>query len=142
MRWVRPENIRLIAPWDAVGTPGTVLTSAAPRGGGRPLPDTRYAPKPGELAPREQWGKLLNGPPRVYVVAPNDGLKKIARTVYGDPARWREILEANRGQIDPRTNTIYPGQKLLVPPDGKAKPAAPTPPVAPRTPIDPKLPVA
>ncbi len=145
MRWVRPENIRITSPWDAIGTPGTVLTSVAPRGGGRSRPDPRFIPKASDLAPKEQWGKLLDGPPRVYVVAPNDGLEKIARQVYGDPAKWRLILHANEGKIDPHTSPpyrIYPGQRLIVPDVSKPNSVPSQPQPQPAQPFDPNRPVA
>ena len=85
MRWVRPENIRLICPWDTVGTPGSVLTSVAPRGG-RFRPDSRFVPNAGDLAPPDQWGKLLDGSPRVYIVAKNDGARQ-----NRPPSLWRSI---------------------------------------------------
>ena len=49
-----------------------------------------------------------------YVVKPGDTLGKIAKELYGDGSRWREILEANKEQIkDP--NLIRPGWELLIP---------------------------
>jgi hypothetical protein len=51
---------------------------------------------------------------RVYKVTTGDTLFKIASKVYGDPARWREIFEANR-QVLKRENDLQPGQELLIP---------------------------
>jgi hypothetical protein len=31
MRWARPENIRILAPWSAVQAPGCTLAFVAPR---------------------------------------------------------------------------------------------------------------
>jgi nucleoid-associated protein YgaU len=51
---------------------------------------------------------------RVYVVQKGDSLSKIAKEVYGDAARWKEIFEANKDQIeDP--NLIRPGWELRIP---------------------------
>jgi LysM repeat protein len=51
---------------------------------------------------------------RIHVVQPGDSLSKIAREVYGDGSRWREIFEANRDKVsDP--SRIYPGQELCIP---------------------------
>jgi nucleoid-associated protein YgaU len=51
---------------------------------------------------------------RSYVVQPGDSLSKIAKEVYGDANRWREILEANQDQIkDP--SMIRPGWELRIP---------------------------
>jgi nucleoid-associated protein YgaU len=52
--------------------------------------------------------------PQVYVVQPGDSLSKIAKEVYGQAGRWKEIFEANKDQIkDP--NLIRPGQELRIP---------------------------
>lgn len=51
---------------------------------------------------------------RYHTVAKKDTLYAIARTYYGDHRRWKEIYEANRGDIsDP--NRIRIGQRLLIP---------------------------
>ncbi len=50
-----------------------------------------------------------------YVVREGDNLSWIARRIYGDPAKWRDIFRLNRSIIrDP--NLIYPGQRLQLPP--------------------------
>jgi nucleoid-associated protein YgaU len=52
--------------------------------------------------------------PRVYVVQKGDSLSQIAKEVYGDASRWREIYEGNKDQIkDPKI--IRPGQELRIP---------------------------
>lgn len=52
--------------------------------------------------------------PRIYVVQRGDSLSKIAKEVYGNAGRWREIYEANQDQIqDP--NLIRPGWELRIP---------------------------
>jgi nucleoid-associated protein YgaU len=52
--------------------------------------------------------------PHVYVVQAGDSLSKIAKQVYGDAGRWKEIFEANRDKIkDP--NIIHVGQELVIP---------------------------
>jgi nucleoid-associated protein YgaU len=52
--------------------------------------------------------------PRIYVVQRGDSLSKIAKEVYGNAGRWREIYEANQDQIqDP--NMIRPGWELRIP---------------------------
>ena len=141
MRWVRPENIRISSPWSALDGPDKFLTSVSPRRLHLDGPDPRYIPRASELAPRELWGTTPDvppGAPRVYIVAPNDDLNKIARKLYGDPAKWVKIYEANKGKIDPRKYTIYPGQKLVVPNELKPNPPKP----APSKPFDPNMPIA
>lgn len=51
---------------------------------------------------------------KTYTVARGDSLSKIAKTVYGDANRWREIFEANRDQIE-NPDLIHPGQVLKLP---------------------------
>jgi hypothetical protein len=51
---------------------------------------------------------------RVYLVQPGDSLSKIAKEVYGDGRRWREIFEANKDKIS-SPSMIYPGQELRIP---------------------------
>jgi nucleoid-associated protein YgaU len=51
---------------------------------------------------------------RTHTVAKGESLSKIAKEVYGDAGKWRQIYEANRDKIkDP--NLIYPGQVLAIP---------------------------
>ncbi|HOU14269.1 MAG TPA: LysM peptidoglycan-binding domain-containing protein [Anaerolineae bacterium] len=63
--------------------------------------------KPVKPAPAEKA-------PQKYVVAAGDTLSAIAKKVYGDPDRWKEIFEANKATIkDP--NAIRVGQELVIP---------------------------
>lgn len=58
-----------------------------------------------------------NPPPaqrRVYVVKERDSLYKISREMYGNPNRWREILEANRNVL-PSESDLQPGMSLIIP---------------------------
>jgi nucleoid-associated protein YgaU len=52
--------------------------------------------------------------PRTYVVEAGDSLSVIAKKVYGDASRWKEIFEANKATLkDP--NLIRVGQELVIP---------------------------
>ncbi len=51
---------------------------------------------------------------RVYVVQERDSLYKISREMYGNPNRWREILEANRNVL-PSESQLQPGMSLIIP---------------------------
>ena len=50
-----------------------------------------------------------------YEVQAGDSLSKIAKQVYGDATRWKEIWEANKASI-PNPDLIHPGQQLSMPP--------------------------
>ena len=53
--------------------------------------------------------------PRTYEVRSGDSLSKIAKRVYGDAGKWRQIFNANTDTLkDP--DKIYPGQNLRIPP--------------------------
>ena len=65
---------------------------------------------------------------KMYVVQPvhdghRDSLWSIAERHLGDPLRWREIADLNRGHVQPDgrrledPHWIYPGWRLLMPPD-------------------------
>ncbi|HEU4322962.1 MAG TPA: hypothetical protein VFS21_07400 [Roseiflexaceae bacterium] len=54
----------------------------------------------------------------VYTIQPTDlreGLRGIARRLYGDPDRWVELYEANRWIIGNNPTVIQPGQQMIVP---------------------------
>jgi DNA-binding SARP family transcriptional activator len=75
----------------------------------------------------------VKGPPR-YEVKRRDTLWRIAERHLGDPLRWKEIFELNKGRTQPdgralkEAHWIYPGWTLLLPPDavGLPKPAGGT----------------
>ena len=50
-----------------------------------------------------------------YTVQPGDSLSKIAKKLYGEAGRWKEIWEANRAKI-PNPDLIHPGLELQIPP--------------------------
>lgn len=49
-----------------------------------------------------------------YTVQSGDCLWNIARSLYGDGSRWREIYNLNTDKIS-NPNLIYPGQELTLP---------------------------
>lgn len=59
-----------------------------------------------EEIPREQ----IN----TYVIKSGDSLFKIARQFYGDPNRWRDILDANRDVISDESN-LKVGTRIVLP---------------------------
>lgn len=53
---------------------------------------------------------------KTYTVAKGDSLSRIAKHLYGNANRWRDIFEANRDQLD-NPDLIQPGQVLKLPAD-------------------------
>ena len=51
---------------------------------------------------------------RTYTVVAGDSLSKIAKKIYGDTKRWKEIFEANKDKIK-NPDLIHPGQVLKIP---------------------------
>ena len=51
---------------------------------------------------------------RTYTVVSGDSLSKIAKKIYGDGGRWKEIWEANKDTIK-NPDLIHPGQVLKIP---------------------------
>lgn len=52
--------------------------------------------------------------PETYTVRPGDTLSKIARSVYSDLGRWKDIYNANTNKMK-NENDLHPGQILNVP---------------------------
>lgn len=52
---------------------------------------------------------------RTYTVVPGDCLWYIAKEQLGDPYRWPEIYEMNKGVIGGNPDLIYPGQVYTLP---------------------------
>lgn len=85
--------------------PGLRLVIPAPSSTATPLT---------EAAPQVTAHSANNNKPKVWVVKPGDNLRKIARSVYGDEDRWKEIFQANRSKLG-SANTLYTGQNLELP---------------------------
>jgi nucleoid-associated protein YgaU len=51
---------------------------------------------------------------RTYTVVAGDSLSKIAKKIYGDGNRWKEIWEANKDAVK-NPDLIHPGQQLKIP---------------------------
>jgi nucleoid-associated protein YgaU len=50
----------------------------------------------------------------VYRVRADDTLSAISARVYGDPAAWERIYEANRDRLD-TPDALAPGMELTIP---------------------------
>lgn len=85
-----------------------------------PEPEEVTAPKPVVPAPTpvsETPIPRIQTPaplPGTYTVLPGDTLSKIARAVYGDTGKWKEIYNANMDKME-NENDLHPGQILTVP---------------------------
>ncbi|MFD6043921.1 LysM peptidoglycan-binding domain-containing protein [Streptomyces koyangensis] len=90
------------------------------------------------LLPEDEGGKGRRShadAPRAVTVAPGDTLSKIAEDKLGDPDRYPEIFDLNRGARTPQgqrltdADQIVPGQRLVLPGDeeqpGRQNPPAP-----------------
>jgi Lysozyme like domain/LysM domain len=62
---------------------------------------------------RDGHGRVTVDEARTWTVRPGNTLSGIAGVVYGDPARWTWIFDANRWLANP--NVIEPGQVLVIP---------------------------
>lgn len=56
-----------------------------------------------------------NTPPKTYTVKSGDCLWNLAKTFYGDGAKYTKIYEANKSVIGGNPNLIYSGQVLTIP---------------------------
>jgi hypothetical protein len=91
---VEARSIQVSIDGDAAGTPSGSVSSEGP------TPDDG-----GENAPT----------PSKYIVQQGDYLIKIAKQVYGDSSRWREIYDANRELIGSNPDLIQPGMEFDIP---------------------------
>jgi nucleoid-associated protein YgaU len=85
-------------PSDALARPTFVISSAA-----SPSASPSPATRPAATASDE------------YTVEAGDTLRSIARQVYGDPAQWRRLYDANRETIGPDPDVLSAGTRLRVP---------------------------
>jgi len=83
-------------------------------------PAQEYEPYAVDPAPAERSASTLlasagaTGSATYHTVMKSDTLYGLARTYYGNAARWKDIYEANRDELaDP--NKIFVGQQLLIP---------------------------
>ncbi len=68
-----------------------------------------------EISARVRELRLREKATNTYVVVPGDNLRKIARTVYGDGMRWRELYQANQRLIGSEDAELKPGTRLSIP---------------------------
>ena len=102
--WCRPIAIRIAATLAVVApfTPRSAGAVPLPR----PTPVTVTMPAVGPWKRRSSPRRLrppltLPRPTTTYVVRADDTLWDLAQTHLGDPLRWREIYDLNRGRLQP-----------------------------------------
>jgi nucleoid-associated protein YgaU len=59
-------------------------------------------------------GLLPEGTRGIYTVRQGESLSRIAKAFYGDPGRWRDLVEANKDKI-PDPDMVEPGTIILIP---------------------------
>ncbi|GMQ76572.1 MAG: hypothetical protein BMS9Abin01_1854 [Gammaproteobacteria bacterium] len=62
----------------------------------------------------ESPGLLPEGTRGIYTVRQGESLSRIAKAFYGDPGRWRDLVEANKEKI-PDPDMVEPGTIILIP---------------------------
>jgi len=58
--------------------------------------------------------RLPEGTRGMYVIQKGQSLSEVAKAFYGDPGRWRELVEANKEKI-PNPDMIEAGTVILIP---------------------------
>ncbi len=113
----QPANAPVGAPIAAPVAPAET-TAPAPSGAVVPEPTAPVTPPATPLAP----APLANPePPQEYTVRAGQTLSDIARELFGDGGRWKELYAQNKDRI-PDPNNIRQGMKLLY--DGIARSVA------------------
>jgi len=83
---------------------------------GRPTFVIAVAPSPSPSgSPRSAATPVAPTNTEQYTVEAGDTLRSIAQQVYGDPAQWPRIYDANRETIGPDPDTLSAGTRLRVP---------------------------
>ncbi len=67
------------------------------------------------IAVESETGEIVDSSePELYTVKKGDSLSKIAKAIYGDPMKYKEIFEANKPMLK-NPDLIFPGQVLRIP---------------------------
>lgn len=127
--WCRPIAVRLAATLAILAPFAPRAASAAPAPRATPAPITvsvAVAPAAAPAAPEAADARTI------HVVRPGDTLWDLAADHLGNPMRWRELFDTNRGRPQPDGNCLDdPG--LLRPGWQLTLPTPPAPPEAPVT---------
>lgn len=71
-------------------------------------------PEPWMTAARQLHRELEQAAAHQYTVKKGDSLATVAKDVYGDASKWKQVYEANKDQVQ-NPDRIYPGQVLEIP---------------------------
>jgi len=81
----------------------------------RPTFIVATAPSPSPIGSPQPVAPPLAIQSDEYTVGAGDTLRSIAARVYGDPAQWARIYDANRAAIGPDPDAISAGMRLRIP---------------------------
>ena len=119
------KTVQTGPPPEAIpAVPGETVKPLAPPGGeiAPPAPATNLTslvpPEPKPVTPAVTPAVAIPAAGGTYTVKKGDTFIKIAREVYGDPSRMKDIAAANPG-VDPRKLKV--GQTIILPDAGPQK---------------------
>ncbi|MEV6726214.1 hypothetical protein AB0M94_35395 [Streptomyces xanthochromogenes] len=116
-----PSDARTTAPTTAAAAPAS--PTSAPHAPARERQDEHRGEKTTDTAESHPPAEASE-----HTVKDGENLSLIAGKTYGDPDKWPEIFEANRGEVQPGghhftdPDLIYPGQHLTLPHAGTTPP--------------------
>ena len=115
----RVDAFKLLAPQPAALAPASTRTVAAPPNPQATPTTAPAAPqaKPAPAAPTAAQPEATQSADSsvFYTIQKGDTLSKISKQFYGDPNKYRYIVEENSGVIED-ADKIYPGQTIRIPP--------------------------
>ncbi len=97
----------------AVANVKTILTEPPARAVSEPPEKAAPAPEPASAAPIQRIQTPASAP-KTYTVLPGDTLSKIARTVFNDSSKWKDIYAANMDKMK-NENDLKAGQIITLP---------------------------
>lgn len=103
----RVDAFKLLAPQPVAPAQASTRTVAAPTPQATPAPSAPTAAQPEATQPADSSV--------FYTIQKGDTLSKISKQFYGDPNKYRYIVEENSGVIED-ADKIYPGQTIRIPP--------------------------
>lgn len=123
LRLTRENNMLRKQLAGGAGTAPSVTKARAIRT--QPPPARKPAPKPAPVAKVDQKPTPVSAKPveriqipaptsGTYKVLPGDTLTRIAKAVYGDGSRWKDIYAANRDKMQ-NENDLKAGQTIIIP---------------------------